>query len=224
MTPSLEAYIIFCVILTLTPGADTILVLNSSLKSGLKGATITTVGICAGLLVHACLSALGLSLILKQSPQAFSVVKILGALYLGYLGLRSLYEALTTTVPVASLPESIQGSSAASASALVKPSGWKAAANFRQGLLSNVLNPKTALFYLTVLPQFVDSTAHVLLQSLVLASIHIGLSFVYLYLIARFVHGFSDWLSKKTVRQALEAASGIALLVFAVLLALSQRS
>ncbi|WP_425060156.1 Homoserine/homoserine lactone efflux protein [Sporomusa carbonis] len=133
-----EVFLIAGIILNLTPGSDTIYILSRSISQG-RGAGIYSVfGISSGIAVHTLLAALGLSVILAQSALAFSVVKIAGALYLGYLGMTNLLAKNNTLV-------SLTGSVMSHRDI------------YLQGLLTNVLNPKVALFFLSFLPQFIDS-------------------------------------------------------------------
>jgi threonine/homoserine/homoserine lactone efflux protein len=204
MDHSLPMFFVLCFLLTITPGADTALVLSSALRTGPRGVLMTTLGICAGLLFHATMSALGLSVILRQSAQLYSAVKWLGALYLMYLGAKSLYAAFRT------------GTEARVEQ--VKPA---AASALSQGALTNILNPKVAVFYLTFLPQFVDPSRNVLFQSIALASIHIAMSFLWLYAIGSFVGYFRSVLSRPRVRRGIEGVTGVALLGFGARLAMS---
>ena len=87
---SLITFLVLITLLTITPGTDTALVLKSAMKGGRRFYVATSLGICTGLLFHASMSSLGLSAILQQSAQAYSVIKMLGAAYLIYLGVRGL--------------------------------------------------------------------------------------------------------------------------------------
>jgi threonine/homoserine/homoserine lactone efflux protein len=141
------AYLVAISLLTVTPGVDTLLVMRNAgrggLKHGLRDGCVTSVGICCGLFIHATLSALGISVLLVETAWAFTAVKWAGACYLIWLGLSSLRQAMARG------PANADESSISSAEPpLMKPvSIWVA---FREGLLSNVLNPKTALFYIAV--------------------------------------------------------------------------
>src|SRR5438034_4422202 len=150
---SILAFIGIAALLTILPGADMALVAKVTLLDGRRAAFFTSLGICAGLPVHATASALGLSLILATSAEAFTVVKFAGAAYLAYLGVRTIRDSLLP----ASDPPVAAGRARTSRAALV------------QGWLSNVLNPKVALFYLTFLPQFISPGDNVLAKSLLLA-------------------------------------------------------
>jgi threonine/homoserine/homoserine lactone efflux protein len=153
-----EAFIIAITILTLTPGLDTALVIRNTSRGGMVDGSVTSVGICSGLFVHALFSAVGISALLAQSAELFSFIKMLGAAYLIWLGLNSLKMVL-------SKQQGLDIKEGSDHSLSVKRS-------LREGFLSNVLNPKTAVFYLAFLPQFIDPQGSPLLQSLFMAGIH----------------------------------------------------
>ncbi len=128
-------------LLNVTPGPDIAYIIGRSAQFGWRGGALAALGISAGCLVHVCAGAIGLSALLTASAAAFAAVKWLGAGYLLYLGL----SLLLSRAPRADAP---QGAAAASLSQI-----------FWQGALTNVLNPKVALFFLAFLPQFVDAGA-----------------------------------------------------------------
>ncbi len=133
-------FILSSILLNITPGSDTIYILSRSVFQGKQAGLMSVYGIIAGSCVHTLLAGLGLSLILMQSAFAFNLVKWIGAGYLIWLGIRSLmtrHEAGT---------------------GLQQTSGQSLHNVFFQGMLTNVLNPKVALFFLAFIPQFVDPT------------------------------------------------------------------
>jgi RhtB (resistance to homoserine/threonine) family protein len=188
------SFIAIAAVLTITPGADTVLVVRSSAAAGARAGILTTVGICSGLFVHAALSALGLSLVLLQSATAFSALKLAGAAYLGWLGLQSLRAAAS--------PKAAQSSRSAR----------RRGQPFVQGLLTNLLNPKVAVFYLALLPQFIGPNDPVLLKSLFLASLHWAMGLVWLSIVSLAVSRSRQALSRSWLGRSLQAATG-ALLV-----------
>src|SRR6478609_9081722 len=125
------------ILLNLTPGADTALVIGQSMRHGTRGGVLAAFGISAGCFVHISCAAIGLSALLSTSALAFTVIKWIGVCYLCYVGLRMLM-ARETTQAVTDPP---------------KPSR----SIFWQGFLTNALNPKVALFFLAFLPQFIDA-------------------------------------------------------------------
>jgi threonine/homoserine/homoserine lactone efflux protein len=208
MTASLLAFIPVALLLTLIPGADTALVTRSALALGTRGARWTILGICVGCLVHATASALGLSAILATSARAYETVKLFGAAYLVWIGVQSIRGAGAAEAAPASGPE---------------PKRDIAAHPFAQGFLTNVLNPKVALFYLTFLPQFIPAGAPVLRTSLLLAGIHIALGFTWLSLYAQFVDRLRGALTRPVVKAWLERVTGGALVLLGARLAWARR-
>ena len=206
MTAALLAFVPVALMLTLLPGADTALVTRNALALGPRGARWTIAGICAGCVVHATASALGLSAILATSARAYEVVRMAGAAYLIWIGVQSIRSA---------------GEPA--------PSAEVAAERARgghpglQGLLTNLLNPKVALFYLTFLPQFIPAGAPVLRTSLLLAGIHILLGFAWLSLYARFVDRLRGALTRPMVKAWMERVTGGALVLLGARLAWERR-
>jgi RhtB (resistance to homoserine/threonine) family protein len=192
-------------LLTLTPGADTMLVLRSALVRGRRAGLLTVLGVCTGLFVHATLSALGLSVVLLRSARAFEVVKIAGALYLLFLGVQALRSA-------ARAPPASRGAPQAAGSRRA----------FAEGLLTNVLNPKVAVFYLAFLPQFMKPGDPVLAKSILLAAIHFAEGTLWLSLVTVFVARLRPVLARPAVQRSLESVSGVVFIGFGVKLATSR--
>jgi threonine/homoserine/homoserine lactone efflux protein len=146
------------VLLNLTPGQDTMFILGRSLTGGLRAGVASALGIGVGSIFHTLAAAAGLAAVLAASPTAFLIVRIAGAVYLVYLGAKLL---LTKTQrdpdPRATLAEAGGARSA-----------------FRQGIVTNVLNPKVALFFLALLPQFIDPGS----STKTLAFLLLGITFV----------------------------------------------
>lgn len=135
-----EMYITSSIILALIPGSDTMFILGQTIANSRKSGVFSALGVCAGILVHTFLAAFGLSLVLKNSMTAFNIVKFLGAMYLVYMGIKSIRSKDSLLV---------------SEGEVAKENLKKA---FLQGIVTNVLNPKVALFFLAFLPQFVDTS------------------------------------------------------------------
>ena len=245
MTASLLAFIPVALLLTLLPGADTALVTRNALALGLPGARWTILGILTGCLIHATASALGLSAILATSARAYETVKLVGAAYLVWIGIQAIRNAgVAVQIPrLAALARDDSG-----LAALARDDGGGAALArdderghpersaqrgvegsalgqhpFTQGFLTNILNPKVALFYLTFLPQFIPTGAPVLRTSLLLAMIHNVLGFAWLSLYARFVDRLRAALTRPVVKAWLERVTGGALVALGARLAWDRR-
>jgi len=133
-------FIVSGLLLNITPGQDTLYILGRSISQGRWAGGLSVLGIGTGCLIHTLAAATGLSAVLAASSQAFQVMKLLGAGYLIYLG----FQMVLSRRSVLSQAE-VSGSSLA---------GWSI---YRQGILTNVLNPKVALFFLAFLPQFIEA-------------------------------------------------------------------
>jgi threonine/homoserine/homoserine lactone efflux protein len=133
-------FIATAILLVITPGQDTFFILGRSLAGGRSAGIAAALGISAGSVIHSLAAALGLSALLATSAYAFMAVKFAGAAYLIYIGVRALLTRAN------GLPGNDTG--------LAADGRWPA---FRQGVLSNLLNPKVALFFLALMPQFIDA-------------------------------------------------------------------
>ena len=233
MTTSLLAFIPVALLLALIPGADTALVTRNALALGERGARWTILGIATGCLMHATASALGLSAILATSARAYEMVKLAGAAYLVWIGVQSIRGASRPAASGVQVPRLASlarddkgGASLARHATGVIPSAVEGSAPhspFLQGFLTNALNPKVALFYLTFLPQFIPAGAPVLRTSLLLAMIHNVLGFAWLSLYAHFVNRLRSALTRPVVKAWLERVTGGALVLLGARLAWSRR-
>lgn len=136
-TENYGAFIVSGIILNITPGADTMYILGKSMAQGRKAGVLSVLGISSGSIVHTVLAAFGLSIVLQRSLIVFTLVKYLGVAYLVFLGFKTLLSKPTRSLAGDSKKESYFSI-------------------YRQGLLTNILNPKVALFFLAFLPQFIS--------------------------------------------------------------------
>lgn len=136
---SFSLFLVSCLVLNVTPGQDTFYIVGRSIAQGKRAGMASALGIMTGVLVHTLFAAMGLSVILATSSVAFSIVKYAGAAYLVWMGLQLLRNE--------------KGHQEPSFEPGKGDSHWKL---YRQGVLTNVLNPKVALFFLSFLPQFVS--------------------------------------------------------------------
>jgi threonine/homoserine/homoserine lactone efflux protein len=200
-------------VLTITPGADTMLVMRNVVARGKQAGYLTALGGRLGLFIHATLSALGLSMILVRSAMVFEIVKLVGACYLIILGAWSLQQMIRNRKQFEQITMFDRQRERG-------VSGWRSA---WEGLLTNVLNPKVAIFYLAFLPQFINPGDPVLLKSLALAGIHFLLSLLWQLTIAAFIGRLRGIINRPRVQHTLEAAAGAVLIAFGIRLATTQR-
>jgi threonine/homoserine/homoserine lactone efflux protein len=132
-------FILSGILLNIVPGQDTLYIVGRSISQGRRAGVLSTLGIGTGCLIHTLAAAFGLSAVLAAFSQAFMAIKFIGAAYLIYLGIRMLLSGASTHGPLVDTRPPV--------------SGWVI---FRQGILTNAMNPKVALFFLAFLPQFID--------------------------------------------------------------------
>ena len=212
MDPQLWAFLLVATLLAVTPGADTLLVARNVLGRGRTAGLATIAGIAAGCVVHAGLSAVGVSLILVRSAEAFQALKWGGAAYLIILGVQSIrgWWRVDAAAPKAAAADPV-------------PTGSRRLRSLLEGLLTNVLNPKVGLFYLAFLPQFIRPDDPVLARSLLLAGLHIGIGVVWLSLLSLSLVRIRPLVESRLWRARLEGASGAVLIALGIRLAAERR-
>jgi len=211
MNSQMLVFITIAAVLTVTPGADTALVTKNVITRGRTSAFFTSFGIVLGCMIHATLSALGLSAVLSRSATFFEVVKLVGAFYLIYIGAVSLWSG-------------IRGNSAPPVNAeFQERTTERRLRSFTEGLFTNLLNPKVALFYLTFLPQFIAAGEPVLKKSLFLALLHVVMGLAWLITFASLLDKMRGLFSRSSVRRKLETVSGGLLIAFGLKLAIAKR-
>jgi threonine/homoserine/homoserine lactone efflux protein len=207
MLPPLPELLIFlgaCLALNATPGADFIYSLSSGMNGGWRGGVAASLGIGTGLIVHVMLASFGLAALIAANPQAFEIMRWLGVAWLVWLGIQALRQG----------PARFDGKGEAD--------GFRA---WRQGALVNLLNPKTIIFILAFLPQFVDpargSTAG---QMLALGMIFVVTSAISCALIGIFAAGLGKLLARNPLAaRAMAWMSGCIMLALAARLAFDRR-
>jgi threonine/homoserine/homoserine lactone efflux protein len=199
-----EMFLIASIMLNITPGSDTIYVLSRSISQGRVTGIYSVLGTSAGCVVHTVLAALGLSVILAQSAMAFTMVKMAGAIYLGYLGVTMI---LTKENFAATQPKEVISK---------RDTFW-------QGLIIDVLNPKVALFFLSFLPQFIDpQNNYGIIPFLVLGITFIVTGALWLLFIVYFSAKVTTFLRKKT--KLMNKVCGSIYLLLGVKLLVSEKS
>jgi RhtB (resistance to homoserine/threonine) family protein len=201
------AFAAVAAVIVVVPGPDMALVLRNGVSYGRHAAVATALGISTGLLVWAFAAALGIAALLHASSTAFTVLKLAGAAYLVWLGLRALREAWRG---------SWDGS-------LGARSQRRRASPFREGLLTNLFNPKVALVYTTLIPQFVDPGRSEVAQTFLLAGVFIAMGLLWLTGYALLIAKIGALLRRSSVRRAVNAVAGTVLTALGVRLAFERR-
>ncbi len=204
LNQQLFTFILATLLLTITPGVDTFIVIRNVLRGGRQDGVFTSLGICTGLFFHATLSACGISLILVNSAFLFSAVKTVGAVYLVWLGIITIYNTTKNNKTF----ECTQRHSNFEPVVFGK--------SFREGLLSNILNPKPAIFYMAFLPQFIGPSDPVFIKSMLLASIQFGIGITWLLILSIMIFRIKNCLTAGPIRKALNTLSGSVLIAFGV--------
>ncbi|WP_411133912.1 LysE family translocator [Streptomyces sp. C10] len=184
------------------PGADFAVVVRNALDSRRAGVA-TAVGVAGGLLVHTALAVAGLAAVLVAVPALFGAVQLLGGVYLLYLGAGALLAAVRRTGAHADSPTGPAAAPADGPAALLGT-----ARSLRQGFLTNALNPKAPVLFLSLLPQFVPAGAPALPRTLLLATMVVAMALVWFPAVALLVDRLGNWLRRPRVTRALEATTG----------------
>ncbi len=200
------SFALLAALLTVIPGLDTAMVLRAAITLGRKYAFATALGINTGALIWGAGAAVGVSALLTASRVAYGVVRIAGAAYMIWLGARLLWSAFRDrgAGPADSTP-------ADPAPRLESVTMWRC---WRQGLLTNLLNPKIGAFYVAVLPQFIPAESPHLAVGVLLALVHDLEGMIWFTAIILGVHSLRGWLARRSVQRAVDAMTGTALVGF----------
>ncbi|BAN48085.1 LysE family translocator [Metapseudomonas resinovorans] len=201
---NLLAFTLAAILLTLTPGLDTALVLRTAAVEGRQQALRAALGINAGCLLWGAAVAFGLGALLAVSELGYNLLKYCGAAYLAWLGLKMLMRPRSSLAPV--------------------ETGRKQGSNwFLKGMLGNVLNPKVGIFYVSFLPQFIPQTQSLVAWTFGLVGIHVALSLIWSLALIGSTRALGDVLRREPVIKWLDRTTGMIFVLFAARLALSRR-
>lgn len=208
-----EAIIGFALVaalLTILPGPDSALVLRTALTQGRRLAIATGLGINSGALAWGAAAGVGAAALIAASELAFTALKIAGAIYLAYLGVRMIVASFRRE-PISAHPD------------IDPPKGsWWAA--YGRGALTNLLNPKVGAFYVALIPQFLPEGANPLAMGLLLALVHAIESAIWFAILILAAETARGWLSSPRVSRWIDRVTGGFLLGFAGLLAVESRA
>jgi RhtB (resistance to homoserine/threonine) family protein len=204
------AFVGISLLVIIAPGPDTVLVTKNAVVHGRDAALGTSLGVNTGLLIWTLAAAFGVAAVIRESAVAFTVLKLVGAAYLIWLGAQALRAA---------------GRHAASDPVRAGDPTRRVGARlgFRQGLLSNLANPKIAVFFTTLLPQFVSPRQPVLVPFLLLGGLFVAITLVWLCSYALLAARISGVLTHPRIKAALDRLTGIVLIGLGVRLALERR-
>lgn len=206
---SLLAFSAAALVLTVTPGVDTAVVLRSAAGAGRRRGAAAALGVAMGCLAWGLLAAAGLAALLAASSRAYDALRLLGAAYLGWLGLRLLLRPGRSFAPAAPRAGAARAPGAAPG----------LAADWLRGLLTNLLNPKVGVFYVSFLPQFVPHGVWVGGFLFLLACVHVALSLAWFAVLIAATAPIGRWLSSRRVARALDRCTGLVFLAFGARLA-----
>ncbi|TKG98452.1 LysE family translocator [Peribacillus simplex] len=201
-------FIIMCILLIILPGPDTAIATRNTVTVGTSGGFKTMFGTCCALLIHTSAAVFGLSAIIVKSALLFSIFKYVGAVYLVYLGFKTLWGLRNKQV-------------AAAAETSVK-SKYESQSCFKQGFLTNLLNPKVAVFFLTFLPQFVNPGNETFLPFLVMGMTYTVLTALWFVFYIYLLNQISAFMKKPRTQAIFEGITGTVLIGFGIKLALEK--
>ena len=204
MLRDLPAFLLVALVVVFTPGPATALVIRNALAGGPRAAWATTAGNSTGILLWALASVLGISALVQASEAAFAVLKVTGAVVLVYLGVQS-WRRARSGLPFAEAPMRATRS------------------HYRQGLLTSFANPKLAVFFVALFPQFVPDGQAVLPATLTMAAVIVALDLVWFTVLAVLVTRARRAFAQRGWARRMDALSGTVLVALGVRLAVEPR-
>ncbi|WP_342429573.1 homoserine/threonine efflux transporter [Neobacillus sp. FSL H8-0543] len=204
---SLLTYISIAAMMVIIPGADTMLLVKNTLSYGTKAGGFTVLGMATGLTFWTLIAVLGLAVVIAQSVVLFSTIKYLGAAYLIFLGIKSFFAK-----SFFSLEEMQQQTNKPT----TESSNQHNKESFKQALVSNILNPKTVLVYITVMPQFINLSGNVNQQLIVLALILTLLAITWFLFLIYLMDFAKKWLNNSRFQKVFQKSTGLVLVGFGI--------
>jgi len=209
MQANIPAFLGVAAFILVTPGPDTALVTKNALIHGRSAGLATSFGVAAGLLVWTIASALGIAAVLHASATAYETVKLIGAAYLVLLGIQALRNAGRYAGDHHRGPAGSRG--------------VDARRGFRQGLVSNLANPKVAVFFTSLVPQFIGHGSHVLVPFLLLGGLFVAMTLAWMSGYALMAAKAGGLLTRPRVKAALDRVTGLVLVALGLRLATEAR-
>ena len=201
-------FLVMCILLIILPGPDTAIATRNTLTIGRTGGLKTILGTCCALLIHTTAAVVGLSAIIVKSAVLFSIFKYVGAVYLIYLGIKTLW--------------ALRNKNESVATEMVAENKYESKSCFKQGFLTNILNPKVAVFFLTFLPQFVDAGSNSFLPFLLMGITYTVLTAIWFLFYIYLLNQISTFMKKPKTQTIFEGLTGTVLIGFGLKLALEK--
>jgi len=203
-------FIIMCICLIILPGPDTAMATKNTLVAGKIGGVKTVFGTCVALLIHTLAAVIGLSALIVKSALLFSIFKYVGAVYLVYIGIKALL-AVKSTEDLTTNEVPINNEN-------------KHTSCFRQGFLTNLLNPKVAVFFLTFLPQFLNPNHNTFIQLLVMGLTYLILTVIWFAFYIFLIDKISAFMKKPKTQRYIQGVTGLVLIGFGIKLAFERNN
>ncbi|MEH6991188.1 LysE family translocator [Neobacillus drentensis] len=200
-------FVIMCILLILLPGPDTAIATKNTLTVGRTGGFRTMFGTCCALLIHTLAAVVGLSAIIVKSAFIFSIFKYFGAVYLVFIGIKTLWALRHNKT---------------AATEMATESKYDNKSCFKQGFLTNLLNPKVAVFFLTFLPQFVDSGSDSFIPFLIMGITYTLLTALWFLFYIYLLNQIRTFMKNPKTHTIMEGITGTILIGFGIKLALEK--
>ncbi len=210
MSDSLLAFLGIAILVIVTPGPDTALTIRNALLGGRRGGIATAFGVSTGQVIWALATSAGLVALLLASEPVFQAIKLAGAAYLVYLGVHAIRSALVPAVEAGDAPA-------------VRRGGLTAVAAFRQGVINDLGNPKMAVFFASVLPQFAPEGQGMFSALVLLGVLFAALTFAWLAIYAAVIAQAGAFLRRSAVRRSIEGVTGTVLVALGIRVAADAR-
>ncbi|CEG27184.1 LysE family translocator [Bacillus sp. B-jedd] len=201
-------FILMCIFFVILPGPDIAIITKNTVTVGKAGGVRTVMGACCALLIHTTAAVLGLSAIIMKSALLFSVLKYVGAVYLLYLGIKTLW--------------SIKNKGSASSVETHAKSRIKSESSFKQGFLTDLLNPKVALLFLTFFPQFVDHGSSSVLPFILMGLTYTMITALWCFFYVLLINRISAFMKNPKTQSIIEGITGTILIGFGIRLFLEK--
>jgi RhtB (resistance to homoserine/threonine) family protein len=195
-------FVLMCMFFLILPGPDTAITTKNTITVGKEGGFKTVLGTCCALLIHTSAAVLGLSAVIMKSALLFSIIKYVGVVYLIYLGVKTLM--------------SLKKKEETKSDEMNIKSKFVNKSCFKQGFLTNILNPKTAILFLSFFPQFVDSASNSFLPFLIMGATYTLMTALWSVLFVHLINQISIFMKKPKTQKIIEGVIGTVLIGFGI--------